>query len=360
MTLSSRDKNLILGGIALIILVLGIKFGYMDFSDKAKTQKEKLDKVEAEYENLYNLYQHRESYQKSIEENKQIIENILKFYPANSTQEYQIMYLNSFEVSSTWIYSYNIAQPTTATKKAIAGQQYTAIIEPAEIQVSATYGDMLEFIKKVNENQNRTKLNNVTLAYNTSDRTVSGTIKLETYSVVGGDRVPETVNTVGVLIGREDASLFESNTFTPNMGDGDQSSVTKIRNDSDIFVLVNPAGSTLDNVIVGLSKDSSGKSNLVASGSKKHEITITINGSNGSYEATYKLNDQIIQNQTFVAGDSTDILISSSARPADVDNVEAKIKIVNNSDRTVNYTVINDDKVAPRVSVDTSGNVTPY
>ncbi len=358
--LSDRDKSLILGAIAFLILVVGIKFGYMNFSDKATTQKEKRDKVKSEYTNLYNLYQNREVYKKNIENYKAEIEKIYTLYPANATQEFQIMYLNSFEVSSTWIFKYNIAIPTTETRKAMASNTVAAITKPANITFSATYGDVLEFIRQINESQYRTKINTVNLSFNTMERLITGDMTLETYAIVGGDREPESVNTAAVLIGREDASLFESNTFTPNMSRDDENSVTKIRNDNDVYVLVNPMGSTLDNVIVGLSKDNTGKSNLVASGSGDHKITITLSGSEGNYEVSYKLNDQIVQNKSFYAGDSLDILISSSARPADVDNVNVKVSIVNNTDKDVSYAVINDDKVAPRVSVTSSGRVTPY
>lgn len=358
--MSSREKNLILGGLAIVILFLGIKFGLMDLNAKAEEQNSKYKKTKQQYDEYYKLYQNRADYEKKIENNKAIIEKIYSYFPANSTQEFQLMYLHSYEVQSTWIKSYSIAMPTTETKAAVAGGKTTYITKPAEIEVIATYGDMLEMLQKMNENEYRTKLESVSLRYNTSDKTVSGSIKLNSYAIVGDERTPETVNTPGVLIGREDASLFESPTFTPNMASSDESSVTKIRTDNDLYVLVNPLGSSLDNVIVGLSKEGNGKSNLVATGSKKHEVTITINGSAGNYSATYKLNDQIVQDKTFVAGDSTDILIASSARPADVDNVEAKVKIINNSDRVVNYTVINDDKVSPRISIETSGNVTPY
>lgn len=359
--IGEREKHLLLGALAVIILLLAYRFGFTTINDKATALNEEVSSLKSEYDKLYTMYTKEKFYKSEIATNTAVFEELLTHYPANKTQEFQIMFLDSLESNSTWISVYNIAKPTTDTTSSIADSlKLTGWTKPAVITFSATYDDVMRFLYNVNNNQYKTLIENISLTYNATDGTITGTANINTYAVVGDGRKPEVVNTTGVLIGRDNVSLFSSDTFSPNMSINDETTVTKIRNDNDLYVLVNPWGSSLDNVIVGLSKDNTGSTSISANGNTTHNVTITISGANGLYKASYKVGEQSVQATDFAAGETIDILLSSAARPDDVDLVGANVTIVNNSDKKVNFTVINDDKTKSRVKVEKSGDVVAY
>lgn len=358
--MSDRDKKLLLGAAAVIILILAYRFGFTNFNDKAAELETSVNALKAEYNTLHEYYKKKDFYIAGKENNEKIANEILGKFAANNTQEYQLMFLRSFETENNWISSYALPANTTKTSLvATSAKELVGNVAEVSINFKADYDNLMLFLERLNYCDKKTSINNFSVAYNKQEQTYSGSMSLMLYSITGTDRIAETVSSLGVLI-RDDESIFQSSTFEPNMSKDDQTIATQIRNDNDVYVLVNPLGSTLDAVIVGLSNDTVGKNNIVASDNKKHDVTITISGSNGEYKAAYKVDSALKEATEFVAGETIDILIASSNRPDDVDLNSANINIINDSDREVNYTVINDDPDNGRIIVNVKGKVNGY
>lgn len=363
MNISERDKILLVAGLAIVLVLCAFKFGFQNLTNKADKVNDEVRELQNEYDKLYDMYTKEKTYKKLIVEYNELSDKVVARYPANSTQEYQIMFLKSLESKENWINTYTIPTAMTTTTLVPSTKEAPAMIGNSgsvSIGFKSTYSAALEFIKNVNFNDDKTMINSMTIKFNEQDKTIDGSAVLSVFAITGANRKPEAVNIPNALIGKTETGIFESDTFTPEMSLKDQTNADRIRLDNDLYVLVNPLGSSLDNVVVGFSDDTTGKSNVVANGNEKHKVTITISGSNGKYQAAFKVGAQSIQAKSFTAGDTIDILISSSLRPADVDLVSADIQIVNTSDRSVGYTVINDDLENRRIKIDRSGDVVSY
>ncbi len=362
MQFGEKEKQLLLGFIAFVLIALSVKFAWMDlFNDKSNALKEEIKPLESEVKILREYDKKSVSYKKEISAFTAKSNAIVAKYAANNTQEYLLLFLRDLETENNWINVYNLPQdPTNQSIKTMDSKILTAVVEPTTIEFVASYGDAKQFIRAVNENVKKCGFSNISLNYDDQTKLLKGKALFNFYSIVGGDRVPEQANIFSVLYGKGQDGLFTSSTFSPDITTTGMSNIDRIRTDSDFFVLVNPYGSSLDSVIAGFTSDKTGNSLISGNGNKEHTVVIKVSGSNNDYSIEYQVDEKKQAATKFVAGDTIDILLSSSVRVDDVDKVTCKVRVENTSDRTVNVGRINDDMNNARIFFEHSGDVTVH
>jgi hypothetical protein len=134
-----------------------------------------------------------------------------------------------------------------------------------------------------------------------------------------------------------------------------------------MYLIVNKQGSDKEAVICGQSGDINGQSVISSTDEGIQNVTIKVTGREGSYMLSYQVGARQYPAEnydigtSFICGDSIDLLIMSSARSGMIDSNEVSLKIINDTDLSINAAIINDDAQSPRINIDeTVGTVVFY
>lgn len=229
------------------------------------------------------------------------------------------------------------------------------------ISFTSSYEGLKRFLDLVDDNNRNIAITNISITP-TSSSNVSGTMNLEFYSV------PK--------IGNEDMEYLKwtlENTYGKDIPFSDEaasgaynSTVEQLSVDSDVndfVIMVRATSSELPTLTMGKAKDSLRETYLYSDKPKIEDVQIHFVEEDGLLYYKYNTSDSFYPKTNTKLGKefkslSNDIVveISSESRLASNDNSGINLKVVNNTTKTVNIIIKNDDDTNPRVSVLSEGN----
>jgi len=376
LNISERDLKLL-----LFVLILALVGGGWWGSKKIKTTNEQtklqVAELEKRYTDLKSKDDDRAYYTEQTTKNADVYKGIMDRYSGGLDQEHIIMSLKiGEEKSGAWIKSGTLAGISslytfgdiTSSDPNRVGQKvyvsdYIGVNSVLNLNFESTYTELKDLVSYINDHEDKSKISNMTLTYNDSEDKLTGSMQLVTYGILGSDREYQDILLKDPHIGTD--NIFESSTFIPSTTDGDYADF--IKTNYDLFLTLHHENKDSSSVAIGTMSDITGTNTLSVSSNTTEKVTLIIMGKEGEYKFAYRLGNETVPadkyqlGMDYLVGDSLDLVIVSSPRVGDDDYSGVELSIANDSDLTLNYTVVNDDPERPRFTIGTvTGKVQEY
>lgn len=229
------------------------------------------------------------------------------------------------------------------------------------INFTSSYEGLKKFLDLVNGSSRDIAITNISISP-TSSSDISGTMNLEFYAVpkIGDGDMEYLKWTLDNTYGKDTPFSDEAASGAYN------STIEQLSVDSDVndfVVMVRATSSELPTLTMGKAKDSLRETYLYSDKPKVQDVQIQFFEEGGVLYYKYNTSDSFYPKTDTKLGKefkpfSNDIVveISSESRLGSSDNSGINLKVVNNTTKTVNIIVKNDDNTNPRVSVLSKGN----
>ena len=344
--------------ILLAVVALGGVYMYVfkpNMDDK-KSLDDEITVLENRYNELKAMEVHRDEYIAKTAEYNEKFEEAIEIFPASLDQEISVMFMKGiekdqgnlqFDISTVGLgreevfYTLGGGVATGDTEDAASGS-YDCYRASFPIAYTGSYEgikDLIDYVMAYKYRMNVTALN---INYDSSTDTYVGTISLNAYSVVGGDREADKVTT--------DVQNGVSNIFLGGAGAASSttaasSGVTASSNDVKI-TLNNANGDSTSGVVVA-----AGSKSLTYEDNDVTTVDVKVEENDGKKVATISLNGKDVT--VDIADDATSfgIYVASSAR-VDSDDINGiKLNVTNDTNVAVEIVVNGDDSSSPRFTM---------
>lgn len=392
---------------SILVVIFGIAVAVVCGLYVVKPAYEERQNLQAECAQLQdrlNLLQQREAkrdeYLAGIQEYEDAFREQMNNFAPDLNQEVTIMFLegikdnNDFDISSVGLgrpeqfYTLGLAGGDAAIDTAAPAEGEGEEAAPAAdaglaegaaptndngyycyradfpISYSGSYESLKDVIDYVNNFEHRMTINSINIAYAADADVYSGNLDLKCYAITGPDR-PET-----------SMELNDIETGVDNIFHGDGSGVTSsgqtlnkydendgaaIESNYDFYAMLNPSTSDVSAKVVG--QNGSGKEASVISNSDNNVSTLSYEfyEQNGKNYCKYTLANSLSYEAEVTSAEDIKLLIQSSARKGDDDEVGLRVTIKNTTSLPVYVKVSGEDSISPRVDiVSKSGAVKVY
>lgn len=400
MTNSTKSALLIIIG----ILICGASILYV-----SKPNFEERQNIEAEcvalqtrLDDLLRKEADRPKYEAGIIEYEQKYQDVLSAFPADMNQEILIMFMqgikdnNDFDIESLslgekeefYVLGTNGGDAALdATEPAPAeGEETTEAAaeetvpegETAEpvssdeslvcyraafpLSYNGSYKSLKDVVAYVDTYSDRMTIDQLTIS-RTDDDEYKGSMNVFCYSVEGESRPERSIDLNNVEIGVDNifgGAVGNSGSSSSGLSKYDDNDGAALETTYDFYAMINAASSDVSAKVVG--QNGSGKDATVISNSDNSISTIKyeIYETDGKNYCKYTLDDQKSYEAEITSAEDVKILIQSSEKKNDEDQVKVKLTIDNKTALPVYVKVSGDDAVSPRVSVTKNGLVKVY
>lgn len=377
LSMSARDKILLWLLASVLIIVAAYYLGYSKLTDSVNSYEQQLNTAQTKNRQLVQMNADKTRYLEDTENYKKQFNAILAGYDASVKQDAALMYLNSIEeITGAWIKSttfsslspiYTFGKVPSSNPGGAGSSAYQTDMQgykrTVTLSYEATYKQWKDLVSFLNNYYSKNTIDNISMSYNAENQTVTGTMTLSTYSVVGSSRLFNRLE-YSIPLGTD--NIFSSASFEPAVKSSYDDDGSYILSDYDYYLLVNAPASDMDSCIVG-KKGDDGNSIVSANENAVKEVTVRFAGSNGNYTVSYAVNgktypeDDYEAGQSFIPGSTLDFLVISSERLQSEDQNSVNVTFVNETDMDLNVKISNDDAYNPRVSIKkTTGIVNVY
>lgn len=415
---SEKMALLILVGVAAVVLV----FMYVAKPnyEEVQTINTEITQLQARLAELNQKQANREQYVADTEKYNSDFEDLLNAFPADMNQEITIMFLdgiktdNDFSLESLEMgekeqfytlgqgggdasldaASTDTAGATTETGTTEAGTTEATTTEATTtaaatdggleegtiagddaaykcyravfpISYYGSYASLKDVINYVAGYSDRMTINTLDVTYDSDNDVYSGDLELYCYSVESSERPERQIDLNEVEIGVD--NIFD--TSIQGGSSGSDSSLNKydendgaaLENNYDFYAMLNSATSDVSAKIVG--QNGTGKEASVISNADNGVSTLTFDfyEKDGKNYCKYTLDDSTSYEAEVTSAEDIKILLQSSARKNDDDEVGIRVTIRNTTSLPVYVKVSGDDSVSPRVDIASkSGSVKVY
>ncbi len=233
------------------------------------------------------------------------------------------------------------------------------------ISYSGSYESLKDVIDYVNNFENRMTINSIDITYAADTETYSGNLDLKCYAITGPDRPETSMDLNEVETGTD--NIFHgqggdaSGSATEGMNKYDENDGAAIESNYDFYAMLSPATSDVSAKVVG--QNGSGKEASVISNSDNNVSTLSYEfyEKDGKNYCKYTLANSLSYEAEVTSAEDIKLLIQSSARKNDEDDVGLRVTIKNTTSLPVYVKVSGEDSVSPRVDiVSKSGSVKVY
>lgn len=365
--MSDKDKKLLMF-VLIIAIVLGSYWAFGKLNTGNEKFEKELSELKTRHSDLVSKNANKATYENDTKENNALFEKVFADFNTSLSQEQTLMFLNSVEKNTgVWlkqaslnytsqIYSFGKIGSSNPNKsgQSVYETDNVGISTTSNVSYECTYDELKEVLTYIRENGKKVTINSISFAYAAATDKLSGTMSLSFYAIAGSDREVPKVEVNDVFVGT--GNIFNSETFIPS---GTETTYKdKIVTDYDLYVIVNRTGSDREAVICGQSADLTNEAVVSSNNGGVENVTITVTGKEGDYRVSYKVGSQQYPAENYeagaplVCGDSLDLLIMSSARGTSTDSNEISLRVINESDISLNAAVVGDDLEKPRVKLD--------
>lgn len=379
MKLKERDKNLlIIIGMALLVF-LAYFVGYRNINAKRVKVDAEVEKLVLELANLKSLEASKDTFISDTTEYISDRAALLGEFDSGYSQEYIIKVIENIENEMErvtddnigWIKGATFNEPQfvydfgniTSTNPDRTGELvYTTDLEGYSSAVSmnfeAGYDEFKKMVEYINnyEYENKKckyKIETLNATYNSEAELVVGSIGVVFYALTGEDRIFTGIDPANKLFGT--TNIFHSDIFNPAINGAENGE--NIISDYDLYLTLQSAESDVAALTLGVKNDQTGRSEIVDDANSAKDVEIRVMGMNGEYKVAYKVGnntypvDSYTEGEGFVVGELLSMLVISSERTSIDDASAANVSIFNESDKTLEIKVINEDESNPRFVV---------
>lgn len=362
--LAPKDKRLLLT--LAIVAVLAISFfAFRAFNEKVDEVNKEISSLKVVRDDIVEKYQDKDKYEGKTYIYNNLYETIVNEYSAGLDQQSLIMNLVDFEnKTESWINSATFTETaksyefgtTLSTNPSTEGEKVystdlCAYSTSTNLGFSGDYDQIKDLINRINTDNQKYKIDSMTLSYNSSEELINGTINLYSYSIAGGNRLFPPTDVDGVSIGTE--NIFVSDTHTSDVTG--KTSLDVMKTDYDVYLNLNYSGSDVEAMVFGIRTDVLGKKSISSNTTSTEKLQIVFKGTKGNYSVSYKIGNEEFpgdgNTEPIMAGETLDFLILSSSRVGTEDTAVAKIDIINQTDKELNVGIVNDDTEKPRCQI---------
>ncbi|CDM67706.1 Hypothetical protein CM240_0541 [Clostridium bornimense] len=231
-------------------------------------------------------------------------------------------------------------------KKTVATvEQMKFVVEFSESSLDST----LDFLKAIEENGKKIVIRNIDIK-ESSGNIISGTINLEIYVM------PSLEN-------EKEENLVNDNNGGVDVAFNTSSVIEDKKESNDFIMMLKPYKSSFPTVVLGKGNDNGSTSYINSTNNKEENVELVLKEDGGKYYCKYKVGNNsypVAYDGNGIeftpSGDEIRFKILSSSR-IDDDKASVKIKLVNNTNKTVKVTIEEDDHKNPRVNIDSEGSV---
>lgn len=373
MTLSERDKKLLLVLVIVAIICIPYFFIIQPFMDKNTKIEAEIRELQSRKQYLEDLSLHEGEYSKASEEIAIMTQELLARFPSDLLQEAGILFINNTERKipvklHQVTFGDDVAAQITSSADAAqidAIEQETgdvtndAVIEEVTETVAISgdlsgkstetkfafeagykeYKDFLDYILNYND---RMVITDMTATY--SMDVVSGNFTLKQFAISGDGRLPVNYLEPNLMHGTTNVFLQAA-----GMGSGEEGEA----GGADFFLMLSQPDADVDALIFGKSNDATEETYFSSDKNVQQETTISFEGKDGQYTANYYIGKEAYSEEgiSFVKNDIINFEVLSSPRTSEQDKVATKLNIVNNTDVTLNVNILDDDTENPRVTI---------
>lgn len=377
LSISARDKILLWLLASVVVIVAAYYLGYNRLTASVNAYEQQLSAAQAKNRQLVQMNADKKRYLDETEDYKKQFNAILAGYDASVKQDASLMYLNSIEqITGAWIKSttfsslspiYTFGRVSSSNPGTSGSSAYKTDMQgykrTVTLSYEATYKQWKDLVSFLNNYYSKNTIDNISMSYNAENQTVTGTMTLSTYSIVGSSRLFNKLE-YSAPVGTD--NIFSSSSFEPALRQPSDDDGSYILSDYDYYLLVNAPASDMDSCIVG-KKGDDGSSILSVNENAAQEVTVRFAGAGGNYTVSYAVNGKTYPatgyeaGQSFIPGSTLDFLIISSDRMQSEDKNSVNVTFVNETDMDLNVKISNDDAYNPRVSIKgTTGIVNVY
>lgn len=371
--LAVKDKRLIYTLIIAAIIIAAF-FGYRAIDKQVDDLDKKTQELDSVYKDLQEKASHKNEYIVKTMVYDALYTRVINSYAAGLDEPVTIMDLADMEkTTDTWInqaaftkvgtlYTFGQITSTNPSKagKSVYSTDMLGIGSTETISYEGTYEQLKTLINRINNTNKEYKIDSLQISYNKAEELVNGSMVVNYYAVTGMNRPWMDIDIPGVSQGTKNP--FDSNTHTTKPVD--QSALEKMKSDYDVYLALNAATSDVESIVLALRSDVIGTTKVSANSNDKEKVQIHITGTNGAYKISYQVGDNTYpvtdydKGESFVPGESIDILVVSKERLSDDDKSTAVLTVINDSDKSVNLGVLNDDPENPRCIIEqTTGDI---
>lgn len=352
MKLSEGTKKLIYLVIAVLIGV-GAYFLIISPTNEEKEQLEtQVATLETRYKDLVEKQKNEEFYLADTIVQNELFESILNEFAPGTTQPHQILFVSGLQDK----YEYKVSSLGLAQDEVY----YTCTTNPmiqgvrSELTMSyeGTYKGIKELLYAVKKDPERMTVSSMSLSYDESSHKLSGEVILDLYAVVGTDRELKPADPGEIEVGR--TNVFDATDTTGAVDANNPYAATngeEIKTDYDQYIMINPASSDASAVMVG-TKNENG-SVIQVDENAPQLVTVKYFKKADKYYVSYSIGDltypeNFSAGQEFDPGENLNLCIASTNRKDADDKAAVKVTFVNETDKTLNVKVANDDSANPR------------
>jgi len=230
MSLSKRDKNLLMFVFALLIFVLVYVLVFNKLNEKTTQLEAENRTLQTMIDKLNELYEEREFYQQETVRFKQESTEIKNKYPAEIYNADKVLYVKSIEERYDWYINYlGIGQVETVEATYPEAEQIsvddqlagrTTANAPANpngiylyrhginTNFEASYGNVKNALRNIVGDARPKEIHTLSLSFNEDTGKLSGSMDASMYSMTGTDVQYQNLNFNGVKTGTDD--IFKS------------------------------------------------------------------------------------------------------------------------------------------------------
>ncbi|MEG0307764.1 MAG: hypothetical protein RR636_07470 [Clostridium sp.] len=233
------------------------------------------------------------------------------------------------------------------------------LVEQMKVSVSftGTYSNVMKFVELVSKYGRLIAMPNITLTSSGAED-VSGSLDLEFYSI------PKVSDEDSEYLKWPATEKYgKENPFLEGSGALSTSKISK-KDGYSLLMSLKSSSSDLPSITIGKSDDSAKESYIYSDENEKIDVEIEVIEDSGKYyfkyktpKSTYPYDYTKVGTEIKETEGNIEIGIYSSVRIDINDKVAANVKVVNKTNKKVAVTIIEDDKLNPRIKVISEGKV---
>lgn len=202
LTISEKDKKLLVYAFAFLIVFLAYFVGFQNLSASLDTANKQVTELTRKKKDLTNKSNNKAKYESDTLELKSQNTKLLESFENGTSQPATLQFLNSIESSTgVWVKSitfsdpiavYTFGQKSSSNPSNTSGTSYTTdnvgFKETINVSYEGNYKQWKNLLGFINNYEKKNTIESITASYNESTDTVTGTMTLALYSISGSER----------------------------------------------------------------------------------------------------------------------------------------------------------------------------
>ncbi len=361
MTLTDRDKKLLVVLVCVVVLAAAYQFAYKPIATRAKDLEDEINQLQVEYNQLQGA-SNKAVVEKNLKKLKAQVAVIEKKFPAIISQEWIIKQVDDIE-NSLELYFPSITFNEIEIVNTLQTESYTesAVKIGISLDFKGSYAQLKGLLDYFHNMQNRHRMVIDTFAVSNDleDGFLNGTLSIAFYGVVHSEELIRMTALEGYSIGK--TSIFKP--FDGYSYKAYNDDALESQDEEDFFIMLKPITSDYTTVIIGESNDVQAESYVYEDKNDSIAIELHVLKEGDTYYYRYKTpRESMPENYkdkiAFEPGENIKIKVYGEDRNSEKDKSGVNATIINDTDKPAIIVQYHDDKDDPRFKLNkTKGDV---